>query len=193
MNEFGDYKSEMFNEPLSDEAIEAIVDGARSAPESFAFARLTNDINRVATGPMPMPSAALAAMMQMNISTETLMQQMVASDETFVADDSQLSFWRRKKMAIGQFITGLGIVGKLTLGTGVAFASTAGAAGAGVLPAPVQHEVSRVVETVTPFKVRDPKAERAEKKREEERVTPPSTLPTPTTLPPCSSTPPRFR
>ena len=58
-------------------------------------------------------------------------------------------------MKIQGFLAGLGVVGKLALGVGVAAAATTGAGAAGVLPGPVQHAVSKAVDAVSPFSMPD--------------------------------------
>jgi len=58
-------------------------------------------------------------------------------------------------MKIQGFLAGLGVVGKVALGVGVAAAATTGAGAAGVLPGPVQHAVAKAVDAVSPFSMPD--------------------------------------
>ena len=56
-----------------------------------------------------------------------------------------------KTMPVPQFIAGLSLAGKISLGVVVAAAAAGGAGAAGVLPDPMQHTVATSVDTVAPF------------------------------------------
>jgi len=60
---------------------------------------------------------------------------------------------RRRLLQRPARLAGLSLAAKVLLGGGVAAAGVTSAAGAGVLPAPVQNGVRAVVEAVTPFQV----------------------------------------
>lgn len=158
MSHSGDHPDEMpRNAALDERGVEAILAGDAGAthPELSAFVA---EMRALSAGPVPAPSPALSNLFLHGFSTEKGdLPATAASNVTGPAPQAAgLPKWRKKTMAVKQFVAGLSIAGKLTMGVGVAAAATTGAGTAGVLPDPVQHEFARAVDSFVPFEVKDP-------------------------------------
>lgn len=158
MSPRSDHHDEMpRNAALDERGVEAILAGDAGAthPELSAFVA---EMRAASAGPVPAPSPALSNLFLHGFSTEKGdLPATAASNVTGPARQAAgLPKWRKCTMAVKQFIAGLSIAGKLTMGVGVAAAATTGAGSAGVLPDPVQHEFARAVDSFVPFDVKDP-------------------------------------
>jgi hypothetical protein len=159
MSLFGDDEVEMpRSRPLDDVAIDTHLAGYTRGEEISALSSFIVDV-RTAAETVPTPSSALQAAMAVGFSTEQ--GDLPATAASNVHGPAQqvagLPKWRTAKMKIQGLLAGMGIVGKVALGSSVAFAATTGAGAAGVLPGPIQEAVSTAVGTVTPFSMPDGK------------------------------------
>ena len=159
MSDSGDYRTEMFrNHPLDDATIEAFFTGQPADEDLAPLAGFVEDLRSVTSGPAPVPSMRLAAMLAEGFSTEKG-DLLVTAASNVTGPASQAAGLpkrkRTKKMIIAELLAGLGVAAKAGIGlTAAAAAVTAGGA-AGVLPGPAQGAVSAGVEAVTPFSFPD--------------------------------------
>jgi hypothetical protein len=149
---------EMATSELDDAAADALLTG-RNVPVGFAsVAAFAAAARGVADGPMPVPSAALQQIFADGLSPtiDAAPAPVVAgSGVERAAAAARPRAWRRRRMAVAELLTSLGMGAKVLLGVGVAGASVTAAGAAGVLPDPVQHAVARTVNAATPFEVPD--------------------------------------
>ena len=153
MSGFGDYDTEMFRRnDIDDAAIEAFFTGNGAGDELASLAGFAEELRAAATGPVPAPSAQLAAMLAEGFSTEQGdLSATAASNVPGPAPQAAgLPKWRKKKM-IGEFLAGLSVATKAAFGITMAAASVTAAGAAGALPEPAQNAVAAAVEAVTPF------------------------------------------
>jgi hypothetical protein len=145
--------------PQFDEAaVEALLAGRTNDAVTGdpALAAFVDDVRTVADGPVPRPTAQLAALMAEGLSTEQ------GDLPATVPQVSARPKWRKRRMSVAQLLAGLaaklagmGLAAKAALGLGAAAMMTTTAAAAGVLPDPVQHAVASVVNPVSPLNVPD--------------------------------------
>ncbi len=158
MSDTGDYDTEMFRRNhIGDAAVEALLSG-NGADEEFApLAAFAEELRSMASGPVPVPSAHLAALLAEGFSNEQ--GDLLVTAASNVPGPAQqaagLPRWRTKKMVLASFISGLSVAAKAGFGIGIAAASVTAAGAAGALPAPAQHAVAAAVEAATPFSFPD--------------------------------------
>ena len=143
---------------IGDAAIEAFFTGngaGEGVPPSLAA--IADELRGLASGPVPVPSPALAVLLQQGFSTENGDPSATAASN--VPGPAQqaagLPKWRRRRMVLAEFLAGLSVAAKATFGVGVAMASVTAAGAAGALPDAVQNVVATSVEAVTPFDLPD--------------------------------------
>ncbi len=136
MTPFDDDLPEMPEPGSVNERFEALLQmGAVAGPDAGdPLAAFVAELRSAARGPMPLPSADLAAAMV----TGSLANKQPTPGPTT---------WRKRIMNIPKLVSGLSIGAKVMLGAGVAFAATGTAHEVGVLPKPVEHAFA----AVTPF------------------------------------------
>lgn len=160
-----DYDSEMFRpHPLDDATIEAFFIGQGADGELAPLAGFVDNVRSVASGPVPVPSVRLAAMLAKGFSTESGDRLVTAASNVPgpARQAAGLPKRRKKKMMVAELLAGLSVAAKAAFGlTAAAAAVTAGGA-AGVLPGPAQHAVATGVEAVTPFTFPDEADDKAE-------------------------------
>ena len=157
MSARGDDDTEMpRHPPLDDAAIEAFLAGNAAAEELAPLVGFVEDLHNLTSGPAPVPSPQLAAMLA---SGSTAGDDVPATasrrDPVPVPQVAGGSWTRRRKRRIGELIAGLGVAAKAVFGVGVAAAAVTAGGAAGVLPGPAQHLVSTGVAAVTPFSFPD--------------------------------------
>jgi len=166
VSHLGDYQDEMpRRHDLDDDTIEALFAGRMPAGEELgSLVGFVEETRSAARGPAPVPSPQLAAVFAEGLSTDKRdLPATAASNVTGPAPQvAGLPKWRRRKMAIPQFLAGLGLAAKAALATGVAAASVTAAGAAGVLPEPAQNAVSGVVRAATPFEFPDKASDKAD-------------------------------
>lgn len=152
MSPSSDFLSEMPNDPSYDDAV----------PAAFA-----EEVRFAVSGPPPVPSAALAAVMVAGISTAVhpadkgdLLVTAASNVNGPAPQVAGLPKWREEKSmgASGVLagllakVSGVGTAAKATV-AGIAAVATMGVAGAaaGVLPGPAQNAVATAVNAATPF------------------------------------------
>ncbi|MFN8025673.1 MAG: hypothetical protein U0W40_04730 [Acidimicrobiia bacterium] len=157
MSHFGDDVYEMpRRRPIDDDAVELVLAGVPAGDDLAGLTAFVDDVrSAAATGPDPVPSAALAHVLTRGFSTdEGDLPATAASNANGSAQQTAgLPKWRSALMKTSQFVAGLSMAAKVALGAGVAVAATATGAVAGVLPDPVQHAVADAVGSVTPFEL----------------------------------------
>ena len=121
--------------PVDDGEIEAALAGTTrgTGPESLsAFVSAVRSVVEA----VPTPSTAMAAVLAAGLSTEKgdLSATAASNVNGPASQEAGLPKWRKALMKIQGFLAGLGVVGKIALGVGVAAAATTGAGAAGVLP-----------------------------------------------------------
>lgn len=163
MSDAVDYDPEMIRRThIDDAAFEAHLTG-NDAGELPALAAFAEDLRTLTSGPAPVPSAQLAAMMAEGFSTEQGdLPATAASNVPGPAPQvAGLPKWRKRRV-IGEFIAGLSVAAKAAFGVSMAAASVTAAGAAGALPEPAQNAVSAAVETVTPFSFPDKASDNAD-------------------------------
>ena len=147
---------------LPDEAIEAFFlgDAHDAWQQDDALARLDSEVRMGATGPAPTPSPALRAFLEEpdpGSAPATEATRPLAAVPPWQPDagaagpapsdrgTNVVPLFRRLRLTVG-----------IAAAVGVAAAALAVTGTTGVLPEPVMQAVSWVVETVTPFELRDP-------------------------------------
>jgi hypothetical protein len=159
MSPFGDDDVEMpRSRPLDDVTVDALLAGETRGDEIAALSSFIVDV-RTAVETVPTPSPALQAALAAGFSTEQGDLPVTAASNVHgpAQQVAGLPKWRTAKMKIQGALAGLGLAGKLALGSSVAFAAMTGAAAAGVLPGPMQEAISDAVDIVTPFSIPDGK------------------------------------
>jgi hypothetical protein len=121
--------------PVDDGAIEAALAGTTHGADLDSLSSFVSAV-RSATGAVPTPSTAMAAVLTAGLSTEKgdLPATAASNVNGPASQEAGLPKWRKAFMKIQGFLAGLGVVGKIALGVGVAAAATTGAGAAGVLP-----------------------------------------------------------
>ena len=165
MSGCGDYGSEMpGHHPLDDAAIEAFFTG-QSADEGLApLAGFVEDLAVMTSGPAPVPSMRLAAMLAEGFSTENgdLLVTAASNVPGPAPQAAGLPKWRKKKMVVAELLAGLSVAAKAAFGVSAAAAAVTAGGAAGVLPGPAQHAVATGVEAVTPFSFPDKANDKAD-------------------------------
>jgi hypothetical protein len=159
MSHFGDDEYEMpRSRPLDDVTVDALLAGYTRGEDIAALSSFIADA-RIAAETVPTPSPALQAALTAGLSTEQGDLPVTAASNVHgpAQQVAGLPKWRTAKMKIKGLVAGLGLAGKVALGSSVAFAATTGAGAAGVLPGPMQEAMSSAVDTVTPFSIPDGK------------------------------------
>ena len=135
--------------PIDDQAVERILRGETAGVDLDGLHAFVSDVRAAAAGPMPAPSPALEHVLTRGLSTDQgdLPATAASNANGPALQAAGLPKWRSATMKMSRYVAGLSIAAKITLGVGCAFAVTAGAAAAGVLPGPVQN----AVDAVTPF------------------------------------------
>ncbi len=127
---------------LDDAGIEAILgDGTGSHPGLSAFLA---DVHHATAGPLPAPSAELAALFANGVA---------------VAPTRAAGVARSRRRRLRRAVAGMSIGVKVAWGIGVAAAAAGGAGSTGALPDPLQHRFAQVFDGVLPFEVEDPESE----------------------------------
>ncbi len=165
MSGCGDDDSEMpRHHPLDDAAIEAFLTGQLADEDLAPLAGLVEDLDSMTSGPAPVPSMQLAAMLTDGFSTENGdLLVTAASNVTGPAPQAAgLPKWRKKKMVVVELLAGLSLAAKAAFGMSAAAAAVTAGGAAGVLPAPAQHVVATGVEAVTPFSFPDEADDKAD-------------------------------
>jgi len=121
--------------PVDDGAIEAALVGPTHGAELDALSSFVSAV-RSAAEVVPTPSTAMAAVLAAGLSIDNGDLSATAASNVHgpAAQAAGLPKWRKAYMKIQGYLAGLGVVGKLALGVGVAAAATTGAGAAGVLP-----------------------------------------------------------
>ena len=121
--------------PVDDGAIEAALAGTTRGAGSDSLSAFVSAV-RTAAEVVPTPSTAMAAVLTAGLSTVKgdLSATAASNVNGPASQEAGLPKWRKAYMKIQGFIAGLGVVGKVALGVGVAAAATTGAGAAGVLP-----------------------------------------------------------
>jgi hypothetical protein len=158
VNEYDVDRDEMTSDPFDDECIEALLSGSDGGP----FLALGQEVDVVLSGPAPAPRGDLAALLRDGFRPPdaTPVQNPWAPPPRPEPTAADRPSPRRRSRLVPR-LAALGLAAKVGLGVGVAAAGVTGAGAAGVLPAPVQHVVASVVDTVTPFQLPDPVPEPA--------------------------------
>lgn len=154
MSPADDNEAEMYRRSgIDDHAIEAFIAGSPIGDGWEPLDAFASQVRRVADGPVPEPSLQLAAFLSSGLSTEkSNLPATAASNVTGPAPQvAGLPKWRKKSMALAEFLAGLSVAAKAALGIGVAAASVTAAGAAGALPGPAQDAVAATVRAVTPF------------------------------------------
>ena len=142
---------------LSDEAIDALVEGRATDPDLARLATFARQVQLAGEEPPPEPSPELAALLCGELTLPPVAVP-VATPAPTAAPGLGRRGWHR--VAAGWAwtagtVAGLGLAAKIGLGTAVAAAGVVGASAAGVLPDPVDDAVRDAVDAVTPFKLGD--------------------------------------
>ena len=121
--------------PVDDDAIEAALAGNTHGSDLDSLSSFVSAV-RSAAEAVPTPSTAMAAVLTAGLSTEKgdLPATAASNVNGPATQEAGLSKWRKAKMKIQGFLAGLGVLGKVALGVGVAAAATTGAGAAGMLP-----------------------------------------------------------
>ena len=157
MRPAGDVRDEMTSDSF-DEAFDRLLAGRPVPDEAALLVAFTQGVRADATHP-GRPSPQLAQLLADGLPTA-----LDAADTRAVADPAAPRPARRRGRrarigilvaAVAKFAS-LGAVAQAATGVGIVLASVTGAGAAGVLPDPIQGQVSGVLEAVTPFELRDP-------------------------------------
>jgi hypothetical protein len=165
MSPFGDDDVEMpRSRPLDDVTVDALLAGYTRGEDIAALSSFILDV-RTAAETVPTPSPALHAALAAGFSTEQGDLPVTAASNVHgpAQQVAGLPKWRTARMKIKGFVVGLGLAGRVALGSTVAFAATTGAAAAGMLPGPIQAAMSDAVDTVSPFTIPDGKGQHSDK------------------------------
>jgi len=121
--------------PVDDGAIEAALAGTTRGADFDSLSSFVSAV-RSAVGTVPTPSTAMAAVLTAGLSIDKgdLSATAASNVNGPASQEAGLPKWRKALMKIQGFVAGLGVVGKIALGVGVAAAATTGAGAAGVLP-----------------------------------------------------------
>lgn len=135
---------------LDDAAVERLLTGRTldGRPELEPVTMLVRALGGLAAD-LPAPRGDLAALLAAGFDPA---DAPAAADDVPVWAPSSPTGSRVLRHPVTR-LAGLSLAAKVLLGSGVAAAGVTSAAGAGVLPDPVQNSVSAVVEAVTPFEV----------------------------------------
>jgi hypothetical protein len=154
VNRFDDDDDEMARRELDDDVVEALLAGRTVPPGWGGVGAFVVEARSAGQGEPPAPSAELQAILTEGFSiapdADATPRRARRGDRAGSTDPV-----RRRRMAIAELVTGLGLGAKVLLGAGVASASLTAAGAAGVLPGPVDHAVEGVVRTATPFDISD--------------------------------------
>ena len=140
-----------------DEAFDRLLAGRPVPAEAALLVAFTNGVRADATHP-GRPSPQLAKLLANGLPTAP-----DAADTRTAADPAATQpagrRWRRARIgilaaAVAKFAS-VGAVAQAATGVGIVLASVTGAGAAGVLPDPIQGQVSGVLEAVTPFELPD--------------------------------------
>jgi len=155
MRPAGDVGDEMTNDCF-DEAFESYLAGRPVAAHAAALVAFGDDVRAAAAAP-GRPSPQLAQMLTRGLlgSSDMAVVGAVPVPRSAEAGGPR----RRRRTVFGVLtaaaarLTPAGAVAQASLGLGLVLAGVTGAGAAGVLPGPVQDEVSAVFEAVTPFEL----------------------------------------
>lgn len=166
MSVSADYDDEMRASPLLDDTtMDLILAGRPVGDESLsAVAAFVAEIRASAPMAVPVPSAALAAVLARGVTALNHSEVVAPSASPPARRTRWGSSWaRRRSRLMPRLLSGLavpiGTVGfgaKAAFGLTLAAASVTAAGAAGVLPDPVQHAMASVVRAVSPFEIPDP-------------------------------------
>jgi hypothetical protein len=155
MSPAGDMGDEMTDHSL-DEAFDRYLAGRPVPAQAAALVAFADDVRAVAARP-GRPSPQLAQLLTGGLHGAS---DPAAVGAVPVPGAAQPTRHRREKRTLFRVLTGAvtrvtpaGAVAQAALGLGVVLAGVTGAGAAGILPDPVQDEVSTVLEAVTPFDV----------------------------------------
>ena len=153
MSSRGDDDTEMPRSHHDDAAIEAFFLGQPVDEDLAPLALFADELRSVVSGPAPAPSPQLAALLAHGLSTEKR-DPLVAAGSNVTGPATQAAGppnWRRGKMIIAGFLSGLSLTSKAALGLTMAAGSVTAAGAANALPAPAQNRMAAAVEAATPF------------------------------------------
>jgi hypothetical protein len=139
---------------IEDAAIESFFAGNGAGEELALLAAFAQDLRAEGRGPVPTPSAPLAAMLAHGFSTDR-----APAPSTAPADRPTTA--RTSGVAVARFFAGLSAA-KVAFGVGIAAASVTAAGAAGALPGPAQDALAAAVEAATPFSFPDSASDRAD-------------------------------
>ena len=155
MSRFDDDDDEMARRELDDDAVESLLAGRTVPPGWGPVSAFVVEARSAGRGEPPAPSPELQAILTEGLSlapdADVTPPRALRGDRA----GSPGPVRRRRRMAIAELVTGLGLGAKVLLGAGVASASLTAASAAGVLPGPLDHAVAGAVRTATPFDISD--------------------------------------
>ena len=108
MSGHDDYTAERFQRHMDDELIEAILTGRTVGPDLAPLTAFVKDVRTVASGPLPVPSLRMTAILAEGFSTDKgdLLATAASNTNGPGPQESGLSKWRRLKMFIAKFGSG---------------------------------------------------------------------------------------
>ncbi|MGH9151208.1 MAG: hypothetical protein ACRD03_02115, partial [Acidimicrobiales bacterium] len=137
---------------VDDAAIEALCTGDDAGDELAELAAFADELHSRGSGPVPVPSVRLAAMLAGGFATgEGDLPATAARSAPGPAVGVAGGPTGRRATRIGEVLAGLSVAARATFVASMAAASVTAAGAAGVLPDPAQGAVSAAVEAVTPF------------------------------------------
>ena len=139
---------------LTDDAIEALVHDRPVEPAYAHLVSFAQRVRAVGEGPAPRPSAELAALLDgttaPHLGNAHNGHHVRSSTATVVNQPDLVAGVAGRRNRLAGRIAGLGLAGKVALGTALAAAGVAGAGAAGVLPAGATATVRHAIEAVSP-------------------------------------------
>lgn len=147
-----DHDAEFGGTDVDDAAIEALCTGDDAGDELAELAAFADELHGRGSGPVPVPSVRLAAMLAGGFATgEGDLPATAATSRSGPVVGLAGRPTGRKARRIGEVLAGLSVAARATFAASMAAASVTAAGAAGILPDPAQGAVSAAVEAVTPF------------------------------------------
>ena len=151
--------------PLDDRALDALLGGAPAQSGIDWLVPFVEDLERASLKPAPVVRPALALLLKEGFTPAGGANPLATSPAPAVVPPAprppRAVLRPVSRGAFGR-VAGLGLLAKAGLGFGLVAASTTAAGAAGVLPAPAQHAVAKVVGAATPFTFPDKAGDKAD-------------------------------
>lgn len=158
----GDRHDEVFGDDELDTDFDMLLDGVAIDPRLVPLTRIVDDVQIVAGGAPPSPTADLAAVLRGDLVVDEELSPGAASAgrtaRRCAPPSRRPASGPRSRARIPSRLGAMSLTGKAALGLVVAGAGAVGAGVTGVLPDPAADVVRRAVEAITPFELRDASA-----------------------------------